>query len=298
MLDILTDPVSASAWCHNHRNLKHSIGYVPTMGALHAGHLSLIERAIDENDVSCVSIFVNPLQFNDPKDYLSYPRDLKFDLKILREFGCDMVFTGDNREMFPEASSIEEVKILDPGIFAQGLEGEFRPGHLEGVCTVVDRLFRFVGPCRAYFGLKDFQQLLVIQNLADRFGYPEVIPCPTIRDKLGLALSSRNQLIKPADLIIATQIYRALLSAKKCWQTGNQNCDSLRAAMYRVLSSSTLKVEYADVRDPMNWQGESPMGEIPRAVALIAARINNVRLIDNLRLDQSECLTEPSAIVN
>ena len=209
-----------------------------------------------------------------------------------------MVFTGGNREMFPEASSIEDVEMLDPGIFAQGLEGDFRPGHLEGVCTVVDRLFRFVGPCRAYFGLKDFQQLLVIQNLANQLGYPEVIPCATIRDKLGLALSSRNQLIRPADLTIAAQIYRALLSAKKCWQSEDQNCDSLRTAMYRVLSSITLKVEYADVRDPMNWQGESPSGEMPRAVALIAARINNVRLIDNLRLDQSECLTEPSVIVS
>ena len=293
MLDILTDPVSASAWCHNHRMLNHSIGYVPTMGALHAGHLSLIERAIAENDVSCVSVFVNPLQFNDPQDYRSYPRDLKSDCKILQEFGCDMVFTGGNREMFPEASSIEDVEIVDPGRFAHGLEGEFRPGHLEGVCTVVDRLFRFVGPCRAYFGLKDFQQLLVIQNLADQLGYPEVIPCTTIRDKLGLALSSRNQLIKPADLTIAAQIHRALLSARQHWQSKDRDCDSLRTAMDRVLSGTTLKVEYADVRDPVNWQGESPTGEMPRAVALIAARINDVRLIDNLKLDQSECLTEP-----
>ncbi len=257
------------------------------MGSLHAGHLSLIDRAIVENDVCCVSIFVNPLQFNDQNDYLSYPRDLDSDYLILRNIGCDMVFSGGNHEMFPEATSIQEVNLLNPGPAAQGLEGEYRPGHLEGVCTVVDRLFRFVGPCRAYFGLKDFQQLLVVQDLAKRLGYPEVIPCPTIRDKNGLALSSRNRLLKPLDMNIAGHIYRALHATRKAWKSGNRDCDALRAIMHRVLSAASLDLDYADVRDPLNWQAASPTGEIQQTIALIAARISDVRLIDNLRLDQT-----------
>ena len=284
-MEILDNPVSATRWCEFQRSQNRTIGYVPTMGALHAGHLSLIERAIAENDVSCVSIFVNPLQFNNPKDFASYPRDLQSDYRILEEINCDMVFRGSSQDMFPEASSIEEVEILDAGRFARGLEGEFRPGHLQGVCTVVDRLFRFVGNCKAYFGLKDYQQLQVILDLSARLGYPEIVACPTIRDEQGLALSSRNELLTSSQIDAAKQIFRALTEARKSWQLGIRDANALQQEMHENLRADQIRVDYAEIRDPCNWQPDSPKGLVEHAVALIAAYIGSVRLIDNLRLD-------------
>ena len=284
MLEVLHDPVSATAWCQKQRQLGRSIGFVPTMGALHQGHLSLVKRSIVENDVTCASIFVNPLQFNDSSDYESYPRDFGVDHRLLEDNGCDMLFSGSNRDMFPEASSLEDVRLLDPGLAGKGLEGRFRPGHLEGVCTVVDRLFKFVGECKAYFGLKDYQQTLVIQDLAEKLGYPEIRTCETVRDQHGLALSSRNSLLGAQEIEIARSISRALFQAKQLWQTGCHDCDQLRAAM-RAMLLPPLKVDYAEIRDPLNWQPESPHGTVDRAIALIAATIADVRLIDNLRLD-------------
>ena len=258
------------------------------MGALHAGHRALIQKSKSENDVTCVSIFVNPLQFNDPTDYEKYPKSIASDYEILKELGCDMVFGGTSREFFPEATSLDDVKILNPGRNGLGLEGELRPGHLEGVVTVVDRLFRFVGECRAYFGLKDYQQLLVVRNLAEDLGYPQIIPCETVREANGLALSSRNRLLSSEDHSEATRIFRALSEAKKLFGNGVRDCQHLRAAMRSELKSERLTIEYAEVRDPENWQQESPAGNLDRAVALIAARIGGVRLIDNLRLDEDD----------
>ncbi|MDE0308720.1 MAG: pantoate--beta-alanine ligase [Acidiferrobacterales bacterium] len=287
MLEIIESPVSASDWCASQRAQGLHVGFVPTMGALHAGHQALIERSLDENDVTCASIFVNPLQFNDPDDYETYPRQLDSDYRILEELGCDMVFSGTSRDMFPEASSLKEVEILDPGPYAVGLEGDYRPGHLEGVCTVVDRLFRFVGECRAYFGLKDYQQLLVVQHLAESLGYPQVIACETVRENSGLALSSRNRLLSDADKTAAKNIFRALIEVKKMWNSGIRDSQTLSAAMKSFLDACSINVEYAQVRDPRNWRANPPVGELDRAVALIAVKVGGVRLIDNLRLDQT-----------
>lgn len=287
MLEIIENPLSASDWCTSQRAQGLRIGFVPTMGALHAGHQSLIERSIDENDVTCVSIFVNPLQFNDPDDYQKYPRNLESDYKTLEKLGCDMVFSGSSREMFPEASNLEEVEILDPGPYASGLEGDYRPGHLEGVCTVVNRLFIFVGECRAYFGLKDYQQLLVVQHLAEKLGHPQIVACDTVRETSGLALSSRNRLLSSTDATTASSIYRALNAAKNLWSKGVRDSQELSTAMKSILEESSMTVEYAELRDPDDWPGSSPIGELDRAVALIAVKIGGVRLIDNLRLDQA-----------
>ncbi len=284
MLTVLEAPVSATEWCRKQREIGRTIGFVPTMGALHEGHLSLLRRAIAENDVACASIFINPLQFNEPDDFLRYPRDLETDCRLLDETGCNMVFSGTNRDMFPEADSIEDVELLDPGPAGLGLEGAFRIGHLEGVCTVVERLFKFVGACRAYFGLKDYQQTLVIKDLAKRLGFPEIRLCETVRDENGLALSSRNALLSQAETEIAKNISQALFHAQTLWTSGCRDCEQLRAVMRKHLPAP-LQVEYADVRDPFDWQPESPAGRINHAVALIAARIGEVRLIDNLRLD-------------
>jgi len=281
-MDILDTPNAASKWCSQVRKDGSTLGFVPTMGALHDGHLSLVRRSIRENDRTCVSIFVNPLQFNDREDFNRYPSDSETDWRLLKNNACDMVFSGTSRDVFPEAASTDKVERIDPGPFAKGLEGHFRPGHLEGVCTVVERLFGFVGQCQAYFGEKDYQQLLVIQDLARRLGYPKIVPCPTQRDSDGLALSSRNRLLSRRQRREALLINRALNRAQELWQSGERNFEMLNQAMVGIMESGELEIEYAQVRDPNNWLDESNLSE--HAIALIAAKAGSVRLIDNLRL--------------
>lgn len=254
------------------------------MGALHEGHLSLMRRSIKENDVSCASIFVNPLQFNDPDDYARYPRDEHRDHESLSAVGCSMVFSATLGEMFGDAR-LREVPTLDPGPGGQGLEGEFRPGHLEGVCTIVDRLFRIVGDCSAYFGAKDYQQLVVVRDVAARLGFPEVIACETVRDPDGLALSSRNRLLSAEERRSSLRIHQALMAAKAAWRSGVRDCKALQDVMKEQLQDPLIKVDYADLRAPGDWQARSPHGQLDQAVALIAAHVGKVRLIDNMRLD-------------
>ncbi len=254
------------------------------MGALHSGHLSLINRSVAENDVTCVSIFINPLQFNNPADYERYPRDFKTDQKKLNDADCDMVFMGTLTDIFPGVHSIDEVTRLDPGVYAKGLEGEFRPGHMDGVCTVVDRLFRIVGNCRAYFGEKDYQQLLVVKDLASRLGFPQVVNCATVRDADGLALSSRNELLTVVERENSLYIHRALLAAKSAWDEGIRDCQELHELLTSRLAHPGITIDYAELRDPTNWQAKSPVGSLKHAIALIAVHVGAVRLIDNMIL--------------
>ncbi len=258
---------------------------VPTMGALHEGHLRLVERAASENDLCIASIFVNPLQFNERSDYDAYPRDLERDAKLLGRHGCDMAFTGALVDFFPGHDEPAGIELLDPGPFAEGLEGEYRPGHFAGVRTIVERLFLTCRPDRAYFGEKDFQQTLVVRDLAGILGFPEVVVCPTVREPGGLAMSSRNRRLSEAQRIEATAIYRALDAARAAWRAGERNRGALRAIMHRVLAGSALQVEYVDVRDPRHWSDDDPSRDVQQGQALIAARCGAVRLIDNMRLD-------------
>ncbi len=282
----LDSPDEAAKWCSAQRDREGSIGFVPTMGALHNGHLSLVTRARGENTACCTSIFVNPLQFEDSVDYSAYPRDIQSDLALLKTNGCDMVFTGSLHQFFPEVSDINEIKTLPAGPHGSGLEEQFRPGHLDGVRTIVERLFRTVGPSRVYFGEKDFQQTLVVSDLARQIGYPEVVVCPTVRENSGLALSSRNVLLSAHERIQAQRIYPALLAAREAWSSGEKNPDRLSAIMIECLNHDGLVVEYAEVRDPDYWTPERPVTPLTRAQGLIAVRVGPVRLIDNLRLDQ------------
>ena len=178
----LDSPAEAAHWCATQRERGRTIGFVPTMGALHNGHLSLITRACEENTACCASIFINPLQFEDTEDYDAYPRDTESDLALLEAHGCNMVFMGSLHQFFPEISDINEIKTLPAGPYGSGLEEQFRPGHLDGVRTIVERLFLTVGASRVYFGEKDFQQTLVVLDLAREMGYPEVVVCPTVRE--------------------------------------------------------------------------------------------------------------------
>lgn len=255
------------------------------MGGLHEGHLSLVRRAVAENEVTCVSIFVNPLQFNDPGDLARYPRDLEDDVRQLEGVGCAMVFTGTLEQFFPEAESPEHIVKRHPGPGAEGVEGAGRPGHFAGVATICKRLFTTVGEGRAYFGEKDFQQTLVVTELARQMGYPEIVVCPTAREPSGLAYSSRNVLLTEAEREQATCLSRALFAAREAWSVGERVAGKLRAVMLRELAVDGVHVEYAELRDPEAWTPEPPTGRLERAQALVAARIGKVRLIDNLRLD-------------
>lgn len=284
----LDDPAQARAWCAQAREAGATLGFVPTMGALHDGHLELVRRAARENDRAVVSVFVNPLQFDDPADLARYPRDFEGDARLLEDAGCAMVFTGTLAGFFPDELEVVDAvprlppgRLVDPGPAALGLEGEFRPGHFAGVATIVDRLFDTVAPDRAYFGRKDFQQCLVVRDLAARRGGPEVVLCPTVREASGLARSSRNRLLAPEHALEALAIPRALERAQAAWDAGERDADRLAGALAEVLASSRLEVEYAEVRDPGRWSAARPSGTLARAVALVAARAGAVRLIDN-----------------
>ena len=282
----LDSPTEAARWCSAQRDRGSTIGFVPTMGALHSGHLSLVTRARNENTACCASIFINPLQFEDAEDYDAYPRDTESDLALLTSHGCDMVFMGSLHQFFPEISDINEIKTLSAGPHGSGLEGQFRPGHLDGVTTIVERLFSTVGAARVYFGEKDFQQTLVVSDLARDMGYPEVVVCPTVREDSGLALSSRNVLLSTDEKTRAQRIYPALLAARDAWSSGERDPGRLSAIMMKCLSLDGLFVEYAEVRDPDHWISEPQATPLEHAQALIAVRVGSVRLIDNLRLDQ------------
>ncbi len=288
MTHVCRDPQSARSWLERRR--PQSLGFVPTMGALHEGHLTLIRRARRENEVVCVSVFVNPLQFNDTRDFDRYPRDFEADAAAVGAAGCDMVFSGTLWDFFPEANGARErIPLLPAGPTALGLEGEFRPGHFDGVATIVARLFEFVRPTRAYFGAKDFQQTLVVRDLARRLGFPEVVICPTSRESSGLARSSRNELLSAEWRARAPAIHAALSEARSAWrERGLRSAPALRAIVEARLAPSGLEIEYAQVRDPERWTADEPSGELERAVALVAARAGGVRLIDNLRLDRDE----------
>jgi pantoate--beta-alanine ligase len=281
---VLDSPAAARNWCRTQREAGLSIGMVPTMGALHSGHLKLVQRSVEENDLCVVSIFVNPLQFNERTDFDAYPRDIETDSLMLEAAGCDMVFTGTLMQFFPEQQYPEDIPLLDPGPFAVGLEGAQRPGHFAGVRTIVDRLFGTVQPDRAYFGEKDFQQTLVVKDLASTLGFPQIVVCNTEREPDGLAMSSRNQRLSEAEREEAGVIFRALCAARDAWREGERDRYRLTAIMHKVLSESTLVVEYLEVRDPEHWSIVDS-GPLPdRGRALVAARCGSVRLIDNMDL--------------
>ena len=292
MIASLPSPSVASQWCDRHRNEKISIGYVPTMGALHEGHLSLVARSIAENEVTCASIFINPLQFNNPDDLKKYPQNRQRDIETLQRVGCDMVYTGSLAQFFPEVEDVKQIKMKNPGPPGKGLEGKFRPGHLEGVVTIVERLFRTVGTCRAYFGEKDYQQTLVVNHLAQRLKGEgliiDVVPCPTIRENSGLAMSSRNQRLTENQKQVASNIYQALSRAKQSWNTGQHDPAALQQQLREQLEhpdiSPDISIDYAAVRDQNNWSAHTPNTEISNARALVAAYVGEVRLIDNLYL--------------
>jgi pantoate--beta-alanine ligase len=249
------------------------------MGALHAGHLSLIRRAAADCDVVAVSDYVNPLQFGPSEDLTAYPRDIAADCRLAAEVGAHLVFAPTTGELWPEPP-LTTVRIEG---LTEPLEGRFRPGHFDGVATIVTKLFALSGPCSAYFGEKDFQQLVVIRRLVSDLSLPtEVIGCPTVRDPDGLALSSRNAYLDPAERAAAPQLYYALLAGKRAVEDdGERDPDRVVEAMARCLSREPRFVlDYAEVVDPDRLTRPDVIrGEVR---LLVAARLGRARLIDNV----------------
>jgi len=284
-MEFFHSPLEARDKCHEIRKEKQTIGYVQTMGALHDGHLSLVDRSVNENDFTVVSIFVNPLQFNRPEDLETYPVSMERDKMLLSEAGCDLAYSGTFSDFFPGMEMEDAMKIERPSKAILGLESAHRPGHLEGVQAIVQKLFEVVGSCQTYFGEKDFQQTLVVKELAERIGGIDVIVCQTIRESDGLAMSSRNARLNSAQRTKATKLYHALFAANQLWESGVRDPKTLEKIMRdEMVKEADLKLEYAAIRDPLNWTEETPKSRVNQAQALIAANLGTVRLIDNCRL--------------
>ena len=262
------------------RALPGTWGFVPTMGYLHEGHLSLVRRARAENDRVAVSIFVNPTQFGPHEDYARYPRDLERDLRLLEPLGVDLVFVPSVEEMYPPGFQtwviVEEV--------SRPLEGASRPGHFRGVTTVVAKLFNILQPDRAYFGQKDAQQTVVIRRMVQDLNIPvEIVICPTVREPDGLAMSSRNTYLNPEERRAATVLFRALQAAKARYEAGERDAEGLREAMRGVIRAEPLaRIDYVSVADPETLQ-ELERVEGPALLSL-AVYIGTTRLIDNIML--------------
>lgn len=258
---------------------RSPVGFVPTMGALHEGHVSLIKRAREENGTVVVSVFVNPTQFNDKEDLRNYPRTPEADLAVLEAAGADVVFMPSAEEVYPEP----DTRVFDFGDLDKVMEGATRPGHFNGVAQVVSRLFDMVNPDRAYFGEKDFQQIAVIKSLVRQLGIKvDIVECPIMREKDGLALSSRNRLLSAEYRQAAPAIYQAL--QKEASQAGIRSVeDTVAAVVQQVEDSGLLKVIYFRLVDEDSLGEVADWADSPHIRGCIAVQAGDIRLIDNLR---------------
>ena len=256
-------------------SLQGSVGFVPTMGALHKGHLALIERSVKENDHTVVSIFVNPTQFLPGEDFEKYPRKYEADKKICELAGVDLLFMPTKEAVYDE----DEVLIKAPKIKGYILEGHFRPGHFDGVLQIVNKLFHIVKPTRAYFGKKDAQQLYLIQKMVKNFFWDiEVVPCDIVREPDGLALSSRNVYLNQEERTKALLLSKSLKRAAKMVQEGIMDAKIIKERMLKILAP--LKVEYVEIVD-RNFEPLDEV-EVGNTIILVAAYSGQTRLIDNI----------------
>lgn len=268
-------------WIENQRLNDETIGFVPTMGALHQGHLSLIDASKKQNNITICSIFVNPTQFNDPRDFEKYPVTIEKDLLLLEEAGCDILFLPSVHEIYPEGT--EKKKQYDLGFVETVLDGKFRPGHFQGVCMVVERLLKIVLPDNLYLGQKDYQQCMVIKKLIGLIGLSDkinLVICPTLRESNGLAMSSRNMRLSATEKEKAAAIFKSLLMIKQHFKS--ESTTVLKQKSEDLLVQAGLKPDYVEIVDATDL---SPLSDNMNAVALIAAFMNEVRLIDNMLID-------------
>ena len=266
---------TATKLIEKRKSLQGSVGFVPTMGALHRGHLSLIERSVKENDHTIVSIFVNPTQFLPGEDFEKYPRKMEADKKICELAGVDILFAPKKEDIYFE----DEVLLKAPNVKGYILEGHFRPGHFDGVLQVVNKLFHIVKPTRAYFGKKDAQQLYLIEKMVrDFFWDIEIVPCEIVREPDGLALSSRNAYLSEEERSNALLLSRSLKRAAKMVQEGMRSSEAIKERMLQILAP--LKVEYVEIVD-RNFSKIDEV-EVGNTIILVAAYSGQTRLIDNI----------------
>jgi len=278
MPQIVHDPDRMRALVVEARAAGRRVGFVPTMGALHAGHASLVTRAARECDDVAVSIFVNPTQFGPQEDFARYPRTLDADTALLAPLGVRWIYVPEVSSVYPPGDATRIV-VSGPAV---RFEGERRPGHFDGVATVVCRLFLTVPADAAYFGAKDWQQTLVVRRMVSDLGLPiEIVVCPTVREADGLAMSSRNAYLSAADRGRAVAISKSLRQAEQLWTEGAAPA-VIEKTMREMLESHGVVVEYAALADPESL--EPLAADAPRAVALVAGRLGSTRLIDNREL--------------
>ncbi len=255
------------------------IGFVPTMGALHPGHISLITKSKEETDVTVCSIYVNPVQFNNAEDFKNYPVTIEPDILMLENSDCDILFLPGEKEIYPEESA--KKKHFDIGYLETILEGKYRPGHFQGVCMVVEKLLNIVEPTHLFLGQKDFQQSLVIKKLVELMHASlKIIIVPTLREPSGLAMSSRNMRLTEEEKVIASLLYKSLIRIKKDLATGNIRL--LKDKATAELEALGFKIDYLEIAIAENLKIVDDIPSNKSLVVLIAAFLNNVRLIDNL----------------
>jgi len=281
-MDVIETTAGCRTLLDSARAAGRTVGLVPTMGALHEGHISLIARAHQECDVVAVSIFVNPLQFGDPEDIAHYPRTFERDLALCAEAGAHVVFAPSVSEMYPDWPDPPATTISVRGV-SDEWEGASRPGHFDGVATVVAKLFAAAGPCRAYFGLKDFQQLAVVHRMASDLCLPvDVVGCPIVREPDGLALSSRNVRLSDTERSAAQALSRALAAGRSAVAAGERDGAAVRNAMCAVTDQEPLvDLDYAVAVDATTLDEVTTIVDPSTVRLLIAATVGPVRLIDN-----------------
>lgn len=281
-MEIFKEISRLKAFLKAKRQAGNSIGLVPTMGALHRGHVSLIEASTKQNHITVCSIYVNPSQFNNPEDLLKYPRTLEKDIALLEEAGCDAVFCPSNEEMYPEQSTI----MFDFGNLEKVMEGKFRPGHFSGVALVVSKFFNIVGPDNAYFGQKDWQQFAVIKKLVDELKFDLVLHrVATLREEDGLAMSSRNLRLTADQRDKAIVLYQSMLHAREALRSGTE-IELVKKQVQNNVEKQGVKLEYFEVADSENLNLLKSVKEGKnQPILCIAGYVGEVRLIDNMFLD-------------
>jgi len=278
LMDVITNISSTRRFIAEHRKKGHGIGFVPTMGALHEGHISLVKKAIAENDIVIVSIFVNPTQFNDKTDLKNYPRTPDSDMQLLEKVGVDAIFMPSEHEIYPKP----DTRIFEFGILDKVMEGAHRPGHFNGVAQVVSKLFDIVDPDKAYFGQKDFQQLAIIRKMVKMLNLKvEIVTCPIIREIDGLAMSSRNLLLLPENRASAPRISQTLFEARnKVNQLSVK--DLIDWVVSTINKDPNLVVEYFELSNTETLEPVLSWNDSQSIIGCIAVKAGNIRLIDNV----------------
>lgn len=279
---LLKNGVDLNTLIQNQKQQKRTIGFVPTMGALHEGHLSLLERNRSDNHFTVCSIFVNPTQFNNAEDLTNYPRTIESDIRLLSESGfCDAVFVPSTEEMYPNGTVISET--LDFGNLENLFEGKYRPLHFQGVAEIVGKLINLVQPDYLYMGQKDYQQCLVIQKLISLKNLPvQLVTCPIRRESDGLAMSSRNRRLTPTQRTLAGLLYQCLVSIQA--QQEQKSFATVQKECMDLLEKKGIQPDYVAIADANTLESLNNYNPSKKMIALIAGSIGNIRLIDNLML--------------